>query len=122
MNGDYSYRYGVTQVLDLPRAIKNLIAITVDLALCVVTTWLALCVRLEGFVVFESAHWWAVLGAALFALPLFMRFGLYRAIFRFSGGNAMFSLMRAMSIYSLLYATVFTVISVPGVPRAVVQC
>jgi len=65
------------------------------------------------------AHGLAIMGAVLVALPLFIRFGLYRAIFRYAGWNAMVSLAQAMVLYALFYATVFTVIGVPGVPRTV---
>ena len=106
-------------LLDMPREAKRLVALVVDIALCVLTVWLALCLRLEHWVLFQPAHWWAVLGSIALALPLFVRFGLYRAIFRFSGWNAMVNLAQAMALYSIFYATIFTVVSVPGVPRTV---
>jgi FlaA1/EpsC-like NDP-sugar epimerase len=106
-------------LLDMPREAKRLVALVVDIALCVLTVWLALCLRLEHWVLFQPAHWWAVLGSIALALPLFVRFGLYRAIFRFSGWNAMVNLAQAMALYSIFYATIFTVVSVTGVPRTV---
>jgi FlaA1/EpsC-like NDP-sugar epimerase len=106
-------------LLDMPRELKRLLALVVDVALCALTVWLALCLRLEHWVQLQPEHWWAVLGSIAIALPLFVRFGLYRAIFRFSGWNAMVSLAQAMALYSIFYATIFTVISVPGVPRTV---
>ncbi|WP_439589615.1 polysaccharide biosynthesis protein [Hydrogenophaga sp.] len=106
-------------LLDMPREAKRLMALVVDIALCVLTVWLALCLRLEHWVQLRPEHWWAVFGSIAIALPLFVRFGLYRAIFRFSGWNAMVSLAQAMALYSIFYATIFTVVSVPGVPRTV---
>lgn len=106
-------------LLDMPREAKRLMALVVDIALCVLTVWLALCLRLEHWVQLRPEHWWAVLGSVAIALPLFVRFGLYRAIFRYSGWNAMISLAQAMALYTIFYATIFTVVSVPGVPRTV---
>lgn len=106
-------------LLDMPREAKRLMALVVDVALCVLTVWLALCLRLEHWVRLQPEHWWAIFGAIAIALPLFVRFGLYRAIFRFSGWNAMVSLAQAMALYTIFYATIFTVVSVPGVPRTV---
>ena len=103
----------------MPRAAKRLSAVLVDIALCALTVWLALCLRLEHWVQLTPAHVLAIMGAVLIALPLFIRFGLYRAIFRYAGWNAMVSLAQAMVLYSLFYATVFTVIGIPGVPRTV---
>lgn len=106
-------------LLDMPREAKRLMALVVDIALCVSTVWLALCLRLEHWVQLRPEHWWAILGSIAIALPLFVRFGLYRAIFRFSGWNAMVNLAQAMALYSIFYATIFTGVGVAGVPRTV---
>ena len=119
MNNRDSERFAATTLLDMPRAAKRVVAVAVDVALCVLTVWLALCLRLEHWVRLEPVHSWAMLGSVLLALPLFIRFGLYRAIFRYAGWNAMVSLMQAMALYALFYMTFFTVISVPGIPRTV---
>jgi len=44
---------------------------------------------------------------------------LYRAIFRYSGWPALLTVARAVGIYGLLYASIFTAIGVAGVPRTV---
>ena len=103
----------------MPRAAKRLFAVLVDIALCALTVWLALCLRLEHWVQLTPAHVLAIMGSVLIALPLFIRFGLYRAIFRYAGWNAMVSLAQAMVLYALFYGTVFTAIGIPGVPRTV---
>ena len=91
----------------------------IDIAFCVLTVWFALYLRLEVWMRLEGPYLWAVAGSVLIAIPLFIRFGLYRAIFRHAGWNAMLSLGQAMALYGLFYATVFTVVAVPGVPRSV---
>lgn len=52
-------------------------------------------------------------------LPIFISMGLYRAIFRFAGLQVIFSLNKAMAIYTLIYASVFTVFGIDEVPRSV---
>ncbi|MDP3834134.1 MAG: nucleoside-diphosphate sugar epimerase/dehydratase [Hydrogenophaga sp.] len=116
---DNTRGFAAASLLHMPRVAKRLLAVAVDIALCVLTVWLALCLRLEHWVQLAPAHWWAVMGSVLMALPLFIRFGLYRAIFRYAGWNAMVSLAQAMGLYALFFTTVFTVVSVPGVPRTV---
>lgn len=111
--------FAAAALLHMPRVAKRLLAVSVDVALCALTVWLALCLRLEHWVRLAPVHWLAIAGSVLIALPLFIRFGLYRAIFRYAGWNAMVSLAQAMALYALFYATLFTVISVPGVPRTV---
>jgi len=112
-------------VLALPRPAKRAVALLVDLALCVLTVWLAFYLRLGEFIGFAGTSEWArgavLAGAAsvVIALPIFMVSGLYRAIFRYSGWPALLTVARAVSIYALLYAAIFTAIGVPGVPRTV---
>ncbi len=112
-------------VLALPRPAKRLVALIVDLSLCVLTVWLAYYLRLGEFISFAgSSEWaqgsiWAGVVSVGIALPIFIVSGLYRAIFRYSGWPALLAVARAVGIYGLLYASVFTAIGVAGVPRTV---
>jgi FlaA1/EpsC-like NDP-sugar epimerase len=106
-------------ILALPRAAKRFVALSVDLGLCILTVWLAFYLRLGEFVVLSGAALWAVAVSVVLALPLFIVSGLYRAIFRYSGWPALLAVARAVGIYGLLYASVFTAIGVVGVPRTV---
>lgn len=112
-------------VLALPRPAKRLVALSVDLGLCVLTVWLAYYLRLGEFISLSGGDWLAVgarraagISIAL-AIPIFIVSGLYRAIFRYSGWPALLAVARAVGIYGLLYASVFTAIGVAGVPRTV---
>ncbi len=115
----------VVPILALPRSAKRIVALTVDLSLCVVTVWLAYYLRMGVFISFAGASEWAHgavwAGAASIgiALPIFVVSGLYRAIFRYSGWPALLAVARAVGIYGLLYASIFTVVGVDGVPRTV---
>jgi FlaA1/EpsC-like NDP-sugar epimerase len=106
-------------MLALPRAAKRFVVLSVDLALCVLTVWLAFYLRLGEFVALYDTALWAVVASAGMALPIFVVSGLYRAIFRYSGWPALLAVARAVGIYGLLYASVFTAIGVNGVPRTV---
>jgi len=104
-------------LLRLPRTVKRVIALSVDASLCVLTVWFALYLRLGEFVTLTGAPMWAVIAALALALPLFIVFGLYRAIFRFSGWPALMTVAQAIAVYSLVYAAIFTAMGVDGVPR-----
>jgi len=106
-------------ILALPRPAKRAVVLLVDLALCVLTVWLAFYLRLGELVPLSGPALWAVAGAVALALPIFIVSGLYRAIFRYSGWPALLAVARAVAVYALLYAAVFTAIEVPGVPRTV---
>ena len=106
-------------LLAMPRPVKRALALVLDAFFCVLTVWLALYLRLEAWVGPEGRYLPAVLGSIALALPIFVRAGLYRTIFRHAGWHAMVILVKAMALYAFLYAVVFTLIAVPGIPRTV---
>jgi FlaA1/EpsC-like NDP-sugar epimerase len=75
--------------------------------------------RPESWTTWSPAHFTAFVGAAAFALPLFIVFGLYRAIFRYAGLPALMTVLKAVAIYAVIYGFAFTWVGVPGVPRSV---
>ncbi len=106
-------------LLLLPRPIKRTVALGADALMCLFTVWIAFNLRLEEWTTWSPAHFTAFVGAAAFALPLFIVFGLYRAIFRYAGLPALMTVLKAVAIYAVIYGFVFTWVGVPGVPRAV---
>lgn len=106
-------------VLALPRPAKRLVALSLDMSLCVLSVWLAFYLRLGEWVELSGNALWAVAVSIGIALPIFVVSGLYRAIFRYSGWPALLAVARAISIYALLYASVFAAVGVAGVPRTV---
>lgn len=106
-------------VLAIPRPVKRGFVLTLDAGLCVLTVWLAFYLRFGVFVQLFGAPIWPALAAVVLALPIFIISGLYRAIFRYSGLPAMVALGRAMLLYGLLFAGIFTFYGVQDVPRTV---
>lgn len=106
-------------ILGLPRVAKRIVALTVDTSLCVLTVWLAYYLRLGEFVTLSGNALLAAAVSIALALPIFIVSGLYRAIFRYSGWPALLTVARAIGIYGLLYASIFTAIGVSEVPRTV---
>ncbi len=106
-------------MLALPRPAKRLLAMCVDICLCVLTVWIVLCLRHETWITIQGYQWLPVILAPLFAIPLFIVFGLYRAIFRFAGREALVAVARAMGVYTLMYSAVFVTTSYQDVPRTI---
>ena len=104
-------------VLSMPRLAKRLVVLSLDMGLCVLSLWLAYYLRLGDFVSLSGSALWAVGASISIAIPIFIVSGLYRAIFRYSGWPALLAVARAVSVYGLLYASIFTAIGVAGVPR-----
>jgi FlaA1/EpsC-like NDP-sugar epimerase len=110
-------------ILAMPRTAKRLIVMLVDTGLCVSSVWLSFYLRLGEFPSLSSLLSFPLLltntVSVGLALPIFARFGLYRAIFRYSGISAMMSMVRAMVIYGLLFSTIFTFFGAQSVPRTI---
>jgi FlaA1/EpsC-like NDP-sugar epimerase len=105
--------------LALPRSVKRGVVLALDAALCVLSVWLAFYLRSGSFTSLSGPAIWPALASVALALPVFITSGLYRAIFRYSGLPAMVAVGRAMLLYGLAFAAIFTFWSVDGVPRTV---
>jgi len=104
-------------LLALSRPAKRLLALGVDALLCLLTVWLALCLRLDNWVMPQGNQWLAMGLSLVLALPVFVVSGLYRAIFRYAGMAALMAVTKAIVLYGLLYAALLAVLVLPGVPR-----
>jgi FlaA1/EpsC-like NDP-sugar epimerase len=111
-------RKPLTRALEMPRVAKRIVALIIDAAICVLTVWLALFLRLGYWPDIEGYRWFAV-AASFAALPVFWAFGLYRAIFRYLGFDALVTVARTCAIYGIFYAAIFTFAEVYDVPRTV---
>lgn len=101
----------------LPRTVKRPIALLIDTTLLSLATWVAYSLRLELLHVPVGPQWWAYALAPALALPIFTYFGLYRAIFRYSGLPALIVLAKAVALYGMLYSIVLLHFEIPDVPR-----
>ena len=106
-------------VLALPRSVKRGLVLALDAALCVLTVWLAFYLRSGEWVSLAGPAIVVVVASVVLALPVFITSGLYRAIFRYSGLPAMVAVARAMVLYGIAFAAIFTLWGVEGVPRTV---
>jgi FlaA1/EpsC-like NDP-sugar epimerase len=112
------------KILGLPRPAKRAIVMVVDAGLAVFSVWIAFYLRLGYFQpVFEERDGLslipAILVAVLVSTPIFIIFGLYRTIFRYSGAPAVLAVTKAIAVYGVIFASVFTLVGVSGVPRTI---
>lgn len=107
------------KIIALPRAVKWLLVAALDAVMGVVSMWLAFSLRLD------TLHWpsgmqWVPYGLApLLAIPIFIRFGLYRAIFRYTGLAALVATAQAVAVYGAALFVLLLWRQWPGVPRTV---
>ena len=107
------------KILRLPRAAKRGVALAIDVVICLATVALAYWLRLGEWAPPTGYQIWSYVLPVIIAIPLFIRFGLYRAIFRYVGWSALFSVVKACSIFGVVYAVIFAVIGIYGVPRTI---
>ena len=109
----------VKSILNFPRFVKQIVAVIIDINLCVLCVWFAFYLRLDQFVSIQGVVLKAVMASVALALPVFWLLGLYKTIFRYSGLSIMFSVSIALTVYGLLYFLVFGVYGVIGIPRSI---
>ncbi len=63
---------------------------------------------------------WIVYGAPFIAIPIFIYFGLYRAVIRYIGFRALWSILQSLSLYALLWGIIAFMFAIDGMPRSVV--
>ena len=112
------------RLVGLPRRQKRFLQVVTDIVLVWGALWLAFVVRL-GFDDLNNpfvAHLWLFLSAPVIAIPLFIHFGLYRAVMRYFGNDALIAIIKAVSLSALLLALVVYLYSnhQTVVPRSIV--
>lgn len=97
-----------TLLLGLPRRQKRLIQVSTDVVLVWAALWLAFLVRLgvDDMVNPLIVHTWLFLSAPVVAIPLFVRFGMYRAVMRYFGNDALIAIIKAVSLSSLILGVI----------------
>ncbi|WP_442114834.1 polysaccharide biosynthesis protein, partial [Pseudomonas sp. PAB10] len=95
-------------LLSLPRRHKRILQVITDFLLVWLALWMAFVVRL-GIDEMRNPftqHFWLFLAAPVIAIPLFIRFGLYRAVMRYFGNDALIAIIKAVSLSSLILGVV----------------
>ncbi len=94
------------RMLGMSRRHKRILQVGADVVLIWSALWLAFVVRLgfSGAMKPISAHSWLFICAPIVAVPIFIRFGMYRAVMRYFGNDALIAIGKAVSLSSLLLA------------------
>lgn len=107
-----------SRLLGWPRSVKRLVVVALDIALALVATWIAFTFRLDALHWPTGAQWWVYVLAPVLAVPVFVKFGLYRAIFRYTGQAALLATAQAVLVYGAVLLGVLLWQQWPGVPRS----
>lgn len=93
-----------SRLVRLPRRQKRVIQVATDVLLVWLALWLAFFVRVGDvdFVQPLGGHAWLFGIAPLIAIPFFIRFGMYRAVMRYFGNDALMAIVKAVTLSALL--------------------
>lgn len=106
------------RILAWPRAVKRLVVLVMDVVLSLLATWVAFSLRLDTLHWPEGLQWQVYVLAPLLAIPVFIRLGLYRAIFRYTGQAALLTTAKAVLFYGLLLLGLLLWLRWENVPRS----
>lgn len=120
IDGERRFILGVTEVfqgvmdklrtllLGLTRRQKRAFQVVTDVFLVWFALWMAFVVRLgiDELINPFTEYLWLFLSATVIAIPLFIRFGMYRAVMRYFGNDALIIIIKAVSLSSLILALV----------------
>ena len=106
--------------LSLSRVVKRLIMMFVDVLLIVTILTLSFSMRLGEWFWPQGDLVYLLFFAPLVAIPIFIKFGLYRAIVRYIGFKALWVIVQAVSLYALVWGVIALLSGVQGVPRSVI--
>lgn len=88
------------------RKTKRTITLVIDFISVIAALWIAFSLRYSTLYLPEDGQWWIFLLAPVIAVPVFIRLGLYRAIVRYLGMNAIWTVVKAITLYTLIFAVI----------------
>ncbi|MBX8514363.1 polysaccharide biosynthesis protein [Pseudomonas cichorii] len=97
-----------SRMLGLSRKNKRIVQVGADIVLVWGALLLAFFVRLgiEAAYAPIFEHLWLFAAAPVLTIPIFIRFGMYRAVMRFFGNDALITIVKAVSLSALLVSLV----------------
>jgi FlaA1/EpsC-like NDP-sugar epimerase len=111
----------LTRLLKWPARAKTVLVASVDVALGLLSTWLAFTLRLDQLHRPSPEQAVIYVAAPLLAVIVFARFGLYRAMLRYTGAATMKATARAVVVYAALISAVLWTVQWMGgqdIPRS----
>ena len=110
----------INTIINISRIYKQLLIALID-AIALISVLLAsFSIRLGYWYWPENDLFWVIFGSPLIAFPIFIQFGLYHGIVRFLGLQALWAVVKAISLYALIWGIVGFMSAIEGIPRSVI--
>ena len=106
-------------LFQLSRWQKRLIMLTCDFILLAFAVWAAFAIRLGSWSPPLNDGIWLLILAPTLTIPIFVKVGLYRAVVRYIGGQAMIAVLKGVTSSTVLLTLIAYVADLQGIPRSV---
>ncbi|WP_296059188.1 nucleoside-diphosphate sugar epimerase/dehydratase [uncultured Amphritea sp.] len=91
-------------ILNTSRQSKKAIFVAFDLIALPICCWFSFALRYGDWTAHNFVHWPAYLLAPVIAIPIFIRLGLYRAVIRYIGYQAQWTVIKAVTLALLFWS------------------
>ena len=109
----------VKSFLNLSRFQKQLIMLVADVAMLFFALWASYSMRMGRLYFPELDESWLFFVSPVIAIPIFVQFCLYRAIVRYIGFKALWAIIKAVSLYAVIWSSFVFISGLEGVPRSI---
>ncbi len=92
-------------LITLPRLSKQLLVVFTDTFSIVLAVWLSYSIRLDRLHFPVGAEYLVYILPLLIGIPIFMKMGMYRIVFRYAGQYAHWSIAKAIFFYGLIFSS-----------------
>jgi len=106
--------------LSLSRVNKRLLMILTDVIIIILVLLSSFSLRLGEWFWPHNEVVYLILVGPIIAIPIFIKFGLYRAIVRYIGFTALWIIVQAVSLFALFWGVVVLLSGIQGIPRSVI--
>ena len=115
--------YLINKTKQLSRRQKQSLMLGADIFLLPFSLWISLSLRLSNLwpLQYWIANWWVLLLIPLLSIPLFIHYGLYRAVLKYMGYQVIVATVKAVTLASLCLGTLLMFIRDMYFPRSTIM-
>ena len=110
----------INQLLSLSRTNKKLVMMLFDSIVLILILLVSFSIRLGYWFFPELDLVVAIFAAPIIAIPIFVYFGLYRAVIRYIDLKILIPILQAVSLYALIWGILGFMAALDGIPRSVI--
>ena len=117
------FKYIINKVKQLTRREKQSLMIGVDIILLPFALCISLSLRLSNLwpVHYWLLNWWMLLLIPILSIPLFIHYGLYRAVLKYMGYQVIIATVKAVTLASLCLGTLMMFVRDMYFPRSTIM-